>query len=96
VPAETDLLYKAIQGRQAHFRLWRLRRDGLTARHLLETLRRSARPPYFYVPHGWRKARPQCRRTAEIAQSGAAVVVTVDCGICSVAEADEARRLGLS
>jgi single-stranded-DNA-specific exonuclease len=32
---------------------------------------------------------------AQIARSGTAVVVTVDCGIASLAEAEEARRLGL-
>src|SRR5207244_3669097 len=31
----------------------------------------------------------------QIAQNGVAVVVTVDCGIGSIAEAEEARRLGL-
>jgi single-stranded-DNA-specific exonuclease len=35
------------------------------------------------------------RRLKDLAQSGVSVVVSVDCGIASVAEADEARKLGL-
>ncbi|HEV3446456.1 MAG TPA: single-stranded-DNA-specific exonuclease RecJ [Gemmataceae bacterium] len=50
----------------------------------------------FYVPHrleeGYGLNGDALR---QIAQTGAAVVVTVDCGIGSVAEAEEANRLGL-
>jgi single-stranded-DNA-specific exonuclease len=50
----------------------------------------------FYVPHrleeGYGLNGDALR---QIAQSGAQVVVTVDCGIGSLAEAEEARRLGL-
>jgi single-stranded-DNA-specific exonuclease len=50
----------------------------------------------FYVPHrleeGYGLNVEALRR---IAADGARVVVTVDCGIASIAEAEEARRLGL-
>src|SRR5438445_6191560 len=50
----------------------------------------------FYVPHrldeGYGLNSDALR---QIAQKGARVVVTVDCGIGSIAEAEEARRLGL-
>jgi single-stranded-DNA-specific exonuclease len=50
----------------------------------------------FYVPHRLEEGYGlNSEALRHIAQSGAAVVVTVDCGIGSVAEADEARRLGL-
>ena len=45
---------------------------------------------------GWRKGTGlTVKLWHEIAESGTTVVVTVDCGIASIAEADEARRLGL-
>jgi single-stranded-DNA-specific exonuclease len=50
----------------------------------------------FYVPHRLEEGYGlNCEALQQIAQSGAKVVVTVDCGIASLDEADEARRLGL-
>src|SRR2546423_243723 len=43
----------------------------------------------------WRLLPPEPHALGRLAAAGTKVVVTVDCGICSCAEADEARRLGL-
>ncbi len=71
--------------------------DGVTgAAILLQGLRLLGAKPDLYVPHrleeGYGLNRDALR---DIASKGVAVVVTVDCGICSVAEAEEALRLGL-
>jgi single-stranded-DNA-specific exonuclease len=71
--------------------------DGVTGTAiLLSALRLLGASPEFHVPHrvdeGYGLNGEALRR---IAEGGAAVVVTVDCGIASVAEAEEARRLGL-
>jgi single-stranded-DNA-specific exonuclease len=50
----------------------------------------------FYVPHRLEEGYGlNAEALRQIAQTGASLVVTVDCGIGSVAEAEEARRLGL-
>jgi single-stranded-DNA-specific exonuclease len=50
----------------------------------------------FYVPHRLEEGYGlNGEALAQIVRTGASVVVTVDCGIGSLAEADEARRLGL-
>src|SRR5208283_1033817 len=50
----------------------------------------------FYVPHRLDEGYGlNAEALRQIAQSGAAVVITVDCGIAALEEADEARRLGL-
>jgi len=50
----------------------------------------------FYVPHRLEEGYGlNSDALRQIAQSGTKVVVTVDCGIGSMAEAEEARRLGL-
>ncbi|HZY87983.1 MAG TPA: single-stranded-DNA-specific exonuclease RecJ, partial [Gemmataceae bacterium] len=71
--------------------------DGVTgAAILLQGLRLLGAKPDLYVPHrleeGYGLNRDALR---DIASKGVSVVVTVDCGIASVAEAEEARRLGL-
>ncbi len=63
---------------------------------LLQVLRLLGARADFYVPHrleeGYGLNREALR---QIASFGTSVVVTVDCGICSVEEAEEAKRLGL-
>src|SRR5262249_1885997 len=50
----------------------------------------------FYVPHRLEEGYGlNSEALQQICQGGAAVVVTVDCGIASIEEALEARRLGL-
>jgi single-stranded-DNA-specific exonuclease len=72
--------------------------DGITGTAILwQCLRRLGAPVVdFYVPHRLEEGYGlNADALRQIAQAGASVVVTVDCGIASVAEADEARRLGL-
>jgi single-stranded-DNA-specific exonuclease len=71
--------------------------DGVTGTALLiQALRLLNAPVDFYVPNrleeGYGLNSEALRR---IAQGGTNVVVTVDCGISSLEEAEEARRLGL-
>src|SRR5438874_1037055 len=62
---------------------------------LLTTLRQLGADVDFHVPHrledGYGLSHEALRK---IAEGGVSVVVTVDCGIASCAEADEARRPG--
>ncbi len=71
--------------------------DGLTGTAiLLQTLRHLHASVTFYVPHRLDEGyglNSEALRT--IASTGTSVVVTVDCGIASLHEAEEARRLGL-
>jgi single-stranded-DNA-specific exonuclease len=71
--------------------------DGLTGTAILsECLRHLEAKVEYYVPHrmdeGYGLNADALKRLAE---SGVSTVVTVDCGIASVAEADLARQLGL-
>jgi single-stranded-DNA-specific exonuclease len=72
--------------------------DGMTATSILvRCLRLLDATVDFYVPHrideGYGLNSEALRK---LAGQGADVVVTVDCGICSVAEAELARELGLT
>src|SRR5262249_27421004 len=50
----------------------------------------------FYVPHRLEEGYGlNCEALRLISADGTSLVVTVDCGIASVAEAEEAKRLGL-
>jgi single-stranded-DNA-specific exonuclease len=71
--------------------------DGLTGTVILwQTLQTLGAQTTFYVPHrleeGYGLNREALR---QIAGSGVSVVVTVDCGISGIEEAEEAKRLGL-
>lgn len=71
--------------------------DGVTGSAiLLQALRLMGARPEYYLPHRLNEGYG-LNRTAlkQIADNGASVVVTVDCGIASLAEAEHARRLGL-
>lgn len=71
--------------------------DGTTGTAiLLEALRLVGADTEFYVPHRLEEGYGlNAEALRQIAQSGAQMVVTVDCGIASVHEADVARELGL-
>ena len=71
--------------------------DGLTgASILLQGLRLLGAQPDLHVPHRLEDGYGlHIEALRKLAASGTKVVVTVDCGIASVAEAEEARRLGL-
>jgi single-stranded-DNA-specific exonuclease len=71
--------------------------DGVSGTAILLTILRMLEADVdFHVPHrledGYGLNNDALRKQAE---AGTSLVVTVDCGIASVAEADEARRLGL-
>jgi single-stranded-DNA-specific exonuclease len=71
--------------------------DGVTGTAiLLSVLRLLGAAVVFHVPHRLEEGYGlNCEALRRIAEEGASLVVTVDCGIASVAEAEEARRLGL-
>jgi single-stranded-DNA-specific exonuclease len=97
VPAAAERLHAAVrQGRRicvyGDYDV-----DGVTGTAILLTaLGLLGAAVEFHVPHrldeGYGLSGEALRR---IAEGGASLVVTVDCGIASVAEAQEARRLGL-
>jgi single-stranded-DNA-specific exonuclease len=71
--------------------------DGCTgAAILLQGLRLLDAKVHFYVPHRLEEGYGlNCEALRQIAADGASMVITVDCGIASVKEAIEAKRLGL-
>src|SRR5262249_46266192 len=71
--------------------------DGITGTAiLLGLLQRLDAPAEVYVPHRLDEGYGlNAEALRQVRGRGAEVVVTVDCGICSVEEAEEARRLGL-
>src|SRR5262249_38534545 len=71
--------------------------DGVTGTSiLLPTLRAVGAAVDFYVPHRLLEGYGiNAEALRQIASTGAKVVVTVDCGIASIEEAEEAKRLGL-
>jgi single-stranded-DNA-specific exonuclease len=71
--------------------------DGVTGTALLwRGLRLLGANTDYYVPHRLDEGYGlHVGALRQIARDGAALVVTVDCGIASIEEADEARRLGL-
>jgi single-stranded-DNA-specific exonuclease len=72
--------------------------DGITGTAILwQGLRLLGAPAVdFYVPNRLEEGYGlNAEALQQIARTGASLVVTVDCGIASVAEAEEAKRLGL-
>jgi single-stranded-DNA-specific exonuclease len=71
--------------------------DGVTGSAvLIQCLTLLGAKPDLYVPRRLEEGYGlNCDALKQIAENGAKVVVTVDCGIASLAEAEEARRLGL-
>jgi single-stranded-DNA-specific exonuclease len=71
--------------------------DGVTGTAILWGLLHQLEVPVeYYVPHRLDEGYGlNVEALRSLADKGVQVVVTVDCGIASLAEADEARRLGL-
>jgi single-stranded-DNA-specific exonuclease len=71
--------------------------DGITGTSIFwQVLRLLNATADYYLPHRLDEGYGlNAKALRSIADSGAALVVTVDCGISGVAEAEEARRLGL-
>jgi single-stranded-DNA-specific exonuclease len=71
--------------------------DGVSGSSILVNgLRLLGAKVDLYVPHRLEEGYGlNCEALRQIAESGASMVITVDCGIASVVEAREAKRLGL-
>jgi single-stranded-DNA-specific exonuclease len=71
--------------------------DGLTGTVILyQALQMLGGKATYYVPHRLEEGYGlNCEALRQIAGSGASMVITVDCGIGSIAEAEEAKQLGL-
>jgi single-stranded-DNA-specific exonuclease len=71
--------------------------DGITGTAILwKALRMLDATVEYYLPHRLDEGYGlNSKALRQIAQSGASLVITVDCGIAALAEAEEARRLGL-
>ncbi len=97
VAEAADRLYAAVQQGRRVCVYGDYDVDGLTGTAILwQTLRVLGAPADYYVPHRLEEGYGVNRDALEqIARAGTSVVVTVDCGITSIAEAEEARRLGL-
>jgi single-stranded-DNA-specific exonuclease len=97
VAEAADRLYTAVQQGKRVCVYGDYDVDGLTGTAILwQTLHALGTSADYYVPHRLEEGYGLNNAALEqIARSGTAVVVTVDCGITSIAEADEARRLGL-
>ena len=95
--AASERLYAAAKGGQRICVYGDYDVDGTAGTAiLLHMLRMLGAKADFYVPHRLEEGYGlNCEALKQIASSGATVVVTVDCGICSVEEAEEAKRLGL-
>jgi single-stranded-DNA-specific exonuclease len=92
-----DLLFDAVQSGKRICVYGDYDVDGTAGTAiLLQVLRLLDARADFYVPHRLEEGYGLNRDALkQIAASGASLVVTVDCGICSVEEAEEAKRLGL-
>lgn len=97
VPEAVERLTAAIAGQKRICIYGDYDVDGVTGTAILLTcLRHLKANVEFHVPHRLEEGYGLNSETlAKLAQSGVQVVVTVDCGIASVAEAETARRLGL-
>jgi single-stranded-DNA-specific exonuclease len=95
--AATDRLWEAVQQKRRICVYGDYDVDGTAGTAILWlALRLLGAQADFYVPHRLEEGYGlNGEALRQIAQTGATVVVTVDCGIASLAEAEEARRLGL-
>lgn len=96
--AAADLLYQAYRAKRRITVYGDYDADGMTATAILvRCLRMLDAQVDFYVPHRIDEGYGlNSDAIAKLAEQGADVVVTVDCGICSVAEAKLAKELGLT
>lgn len=97
VPAAVERLWAAIQEKRRVCVYGDYDVDGVTATAVLLTcLKLLGGNADFHVPHRLEEGYGLNSETLnKLAQKGFQTVVTVDCGIASVAEAEEAHRLGL-
>lgn len=97
VPAAADRIHAAIVARRRIIIYGDYDADGMTATALLyRCLRLLGADVGYYVPNRFEEGyglNDQALRT--LAERGAAMVISVDCGIASVGPAETARELGL-
>lgn len=96
--AAADLLYEALRAKRRVTVYGDYDADGMTATAILvRCLRMLDANVDFYVPHRIDEGYGlNSEAIAKLAEQGADVVITVDCGICSVVEARLAKELGLT
>src|SRR5437764_2364283 len=97
VPEAADRLWVAVRAGKKICVYGDYDADGLTGTAILvQTLRLLGAAAEFYVPHRLDEGYGlNLEALRQLAAGGVGLVVTVDCGITALAEADEARRLGL-
>ncbi len=97
VPDAVELLYAAVQQKKRICIYGDYDADGVTGTAILLGLfEQLGSPARFYVPHRLEEGYGLNSEALKIlAAEGVQVVVTVDCGIASLVEADEAKRLGI-
>ena len=97
VPEATERLMSAVRDGRKIVVYGDYDVDGMTAvAILLQCLRMLGADAHFYVPRRLEEGYGlNCDALRTLAEQGAKTVVTVDCGIAAVAEADAARDAGL-
>ncbi len=97
VVAATEVIWKAIQERRRIVVYGDYDVDGMTAASLLwKCLRLLGAEANYYVPHRLDEGYGlHGEALTKLAADGAQMVITVDCGIGSVAEAELAKQLGI-
>ncbi|HVA49375.1 MAG TPA: single-stranded-DNA-specific exonuclease RecJ [Pirellulales bacterium] len=97
IPAAAERIGRAVSGRERVTIYGDYDVDGMTGTSLLvECLRLLGGDVGYYVPHRIDEGYGLNHEALEtLARQGTKLIVTVDCGIASVAEAETARRLGL-
>ena len=97
MPDAVERLYRAIEEKKKVCIYGDYDADGVTGTAiLLGLLQQLDAPAEFYVPHRLEEGYGlNVEALRQLATNGVQVVVTVDCGIASLDEADEAKRLGI-
>jgi single-stranded-DNA-specific exonuclease len=97
VPGAADRLYRAVAEKRKICVYGDYDVDGVTGTAILVTLlAKLGGAVEFHVPHRLSEGYGlNTARLRELAASGVSTVVSVDCGIASIEEADEARAAGL-
>ncbi len=97
ISAAADQLHRAVQEKKKICIYGDYDTDGITGTAILwQLLHLLDVPVEFHVPHRLEDGYGlRVEPLRQFAQRGVQVIVTVDCGITAVEEAEEARRLGL-
>ena len=97
LPEAADRLFAAVQGNRRIVIYGDYDADGMTATSILVScLKTLGADVTYYVPNRLEDGYGlSCEAIRSLAKRGREVIVTVDCGICSIAEAELCRELGL-